>query len=121
MIFVVSQSGRFVAFSARTGLPVWERAIAGLEMPWVSGETVFAVSANGRVYAMRREDGAVRWIAELPDAQPVNAIVTENPPRYFGPVVAGGRVYVVSKSGMVHAFNADTGVEVKTSALVLKC
>ena len=114
MIFVVSQSGRFVAFSARTGLPVWERAIAGLEMPWVSGETVFAVSVNGRVYAMRREDGAVRWIAELPDAQPVNAVVTENPPRYFGPVVAGGRVYVVSKSGMVHAFNADTGVEVES-------
>ena len=32
-------------------LPVWERAIGGLEMPWVSGKSLFVVSIDGRLYA----------------------------------------------------------------------
>lgn len=109
LIFVVSQSGRFVAFSARNGLPVWERAIGGIEMPWVAGETVFVLSIDGRLYALRRSDGAVRWITELDGAVSLDVVVSENPPRYVGPVVAGDMVYVVSRNGLVQAFDADTG------------
>ena len=109
LIFVVSQSGRFVAFSARTGLPVWERAIGGIEMPWVAGESVFVLSIDGRLYALRRSDGAVRWITELDGAVPVDLVVPEKPPRYVGPIVAGDRVYVVSRGGAVQAFDASTG------------
>ena len=109
LIFVISQSGRLVAFSARNGLPVWERAIAGIEMPWVAGESVFVLSVDGRLYALRRADGAVRWITELDGAVPVDVVVSESPPRYVGPIVAGGRVYIVSRAGAVQAFDADTG------------
>ena len=109
MIFVISQSGRFVAFSARNGLPVWERAIGGIEMPWVAGETVFVLSLDGRLYALRRSDGAVRWIAELDGAVPLDVVVPETPPRYVGPIVAGDDVYVVSRAGAVQAFDANTG------------
>ncbi len=109
LIFVISQSGRFVAFSARTGLPVWERAIGGIEMPWVAGESVFVLSIDGRLYALRRSDGAVRWITELDGAVPVDVVVPEKPPRYVGPIVAGDRVYVVSRGGAVQAFDASTG------------
>ena len=81
LIFVVSQSGRFVAFSARNGLPVWERAIGGIEMPWVAGESVFVLSLDGRLYALRRSDGVVRWIAELDGAVPLDVVAPEKPPR----------------------------------------
>ena len=109
LIFVISQSGRLVAFSARNGLPVWERAIAGIEMPWVAGETVFVLSLDGRLYALRRSDGAVRWIAELDGAVPIDVVVPETPPRYVGPIIAGDRLYVVSRGGSVQAFDPDTG------------
>ena len=109
LIFVVSQSGRFVAFSARNGLPVWERAIGGIEMPWVAGDSVFVLSLDGRLYALRRADGAVRWIAELDGAVSLDVAASETPPRYVGPIVAGGKVYVVSRDGAVQAFDADTG------------
>ena len=109
LIFVISQSGRLVAFSARNGLPVWERAISGIEMPWVAGETVFVLSLDGRLYALRRSDGAVRWIAELDGAVPLDVVMPETPPRYVGPIVAGDRVYVVSRAGAVQAFDANTG------------
>ena len=38
----------------------------------------------------------------LPDATPPDVVVAENPPRYVGPIVAGNRVLVISKSGLVH-------------------
>lgn len=117
LIFVIGQSGRMIAFSARTGLPVWERAIAGLEMPWVAGETVFVLSLDGRLYAIRREDGAIRWITELDGAVPPDVVVSENPPRYFGPVVAGDRVHIVSQAGILISFDPNSGAEVERLAL----
>ena len=109
LICVVSQSGRFGVFSARNGLPVWERAIGGIEMPWVAGESVFVLSLDGRLYALRRSDGVVRWIAELDGAVPLDGVAPEKPPRYVGPIVAGDEVYVVSRGGVVQAFDASTG------------
>ena len=111
LIFVISQSGRFVAYSARNGLPVWERAIGGIEMPWVAGESVFVLSIDGRLHALRRSDGAVRWIAKLDGAVPLDVVVPETPPRYVGPIVAGDQVYVVSRAGAVQAFDASSGAE----------
>ena len=116
LIFVISQSGRLVAFSARNGLPVWERAIAGLEMPWVAGATLFVLSLDGRLYAIRRDDGVIRWVTELDGAVPLDVIVPEVPPRYVGPIVAGDRVYVVSGGGVVQAFDPNTGALVESFA-----
>ena len=96
---------------------MWERRIAGLEMPWVSGETIFVLSLDGRLYALRRSDGAVRWITELEGAVPIEVVVPENPPRYLGPVVAGDRVYVVSRAGTVLGFDPDTGAQLDSAAL----
>ena len=52
----------------------------------------------------------MRWIAELDGAVPLDVVVPETPPRYVGPIVAGDRVYVVSRAGAVQAFDANTGV-----------
>ena len=117
LIFVIGQSGRIVAFSARNGLPVWERAIAGMEMPWLAGETVFVLSLDGRLYAIRRDDGVIRWVTELDGAVPLDVIVPENPIRYFGPVVAGDRVHIVSQAGMLLSFDPDSGEEVERLSL----
>lgn len=117
LIFVIGQSGRMVAFSGRTGLPVWERAIAGIEMPWVAGETVFVLSLDGRLYAIRREDGVIRWVTELEGAVPLDVVIPENPKRYFGPVVAGDRVHVVSQAGTLMSFDPDSGVEIERLSL----
>jgi outer membrane protein assembly factor BamB len=109
LVFAVSQSGRMGAFAVRSGLLLWELPIGGVEMPWVAGDSVFVVTIDGRLYALRRTDGAVRWIAELPGALPLGVVVAENVPRYVGPVVAGGTVVTVSDGGAIMVFDADTG------------
>ncbi len=119
LIFVVSQSGRLAAFSGRSGLLVWEQRIGGIEMPWLAGKTLFVMGHDGRLYALRRSDGAVRWVAALPDATPPDIVVTENPPRYVGPIVAGNKVLVISKAGQVYMFDPDNGAEIGTRSIGL--
>lgn len=119
MIFSISQSGRMAAYSARTGLSVWSQDIGGIEMPWVAGKTIFVMALDGRLYGLRRADGAVRWVTELPDALPAGTIVSENPPRYIGPLVAGNQVMLFSKGGEMFLFNADTGAEIARQAIGL--
>ena len=109
LVFAVSQSGRTAAYAARSGLMLWDLPIGGIEMPWVAGDSVFTVTLDGRLYAIRRNDGAIRWIAELPGALPIGSLAAENIPRYVGPVAAAGRVIVVSEDGDILMFNADTG------------
>ena len=109
LVFAVSQSGRTAAFAVRSGLLLWELPIGGIEMPWVAGDSVFIVTLDGRLYAIRRNDGAIRWVAELPGALPIGAVAAEDIPRYVGPVVAAGKVIIVAEDSNILLFNADTG------------
>ena len=109
VVFAVSQAGQTAAFNARSGLLLWDQPIGGIEMPWLAGKSLFLMTIDGRLYALRRNDGVVRWVAELPGALPKGIVASEDIPRYVGPVVVGGKVMVISQSGTLFSFNADTG------------
>ena len=109
VVFAVSQAGQTAAFNARSGLLLWDQPIGGIEMPWLAGKSLFLMTIDGRLYALRRNDGVVRWVVDLPDALPKGIVASEDIPRYVGPVVVEGKVMVISKSGTLFSFNADTG------------
>jgi outer membrane protein assembly factor BamB len=67
-------------------------------MPWIAGDTVYVVDLAGRLIALGREDGKVRWVAELP-----------NSGRWNGPVLAGGKLWLVSTQGLLVGVEAATG------------
>ena len=110
LVFAVSQSGRTAVYRARSGLLLWDLPIGGVEMPWLAGDSLFMVTLSGRLYAIRRNDGVIRWVAELPGALPFGSVAAEDIPRYVGPVVASGKVMTISEDGEMLIFNADTGV-----------
>jgi len=111
LIFVMSQSGRMVAYQAASGIDIWEQALTAIEMPWLAGNTIYVVTIDGRLFALRRNDGEVRWIAELPDALPVGVIASDTVPRYVNPVVASGQVFVIGRGGTAYVFDAQTGAK----------
>ena len=110
LVYVISQSGRMVAFQAGTGFAIWEQPITSIELPWIAGRSVFVTGLDGRLYALRRNDGAARWITELPGALPIGAVASEEVPRYSAPFVASGKVYVISNAGILFSFDANTGL-----------
>ena len=112
LIFVVAQSGRMIAYQAVTGIDIWEQELTAIEMPWLAGDTIFVMTLEGRLYALRRADGQARWMAELPGVLPVGAIASETVPRYVSPIVASGNVMVIGRGGTAYIFDASTGVEI---------
>ena len=117
MILAVNQAGQFAAYNARSGLLIWDLPLASTQMPWIAGETVFVVTVGGRLYAIRRIDGAVRWVTALPGALPPDVMMSENAVRYVGPFVAGNQVHVITDDGWLYSFNADTGEAVGDAQL----
>lgn len=117
LLFVISQSGRMVAFQAATGIEIWEQPISSIEMPWVAGDTIFVTSVDGRLYSLRRNDGAARWIAEMPGALPLGTFASENIPSFSMPVVASKRVYVLDRNGHLRSYNVQTGAQLSDQSL----
>lgn len=108
-VFVITHSGMMFAFNAATGRMVWEQAIQGIEMPWVSGRSIYITTIDGRMVALRRNDGAVRWVTKLPGAYDPNLSVNEDAYRYTSAVVVSGKVVLASDQGSLFILDAETG------------
>jgi outer membrane protein assembly factor BamB len=116
VVFAVSHGGKMIATSEANGERLWTRNIASTQMPWVAGDAVYVVDLGGKLWALSRTDGAVKWTADLPPGG-----------RWSGPVLAGGRLWLVSgdgllvgadpRSGQVIA-NLDLGTKVFVSPVV---
>jgi outer membrane protein assembly factor BamB len=98
VVYAVSHGGRMIATSAGSGARVWTRNIASTQMPWLAGDVVFVVDTRGRLMAIGRRDGQIRWVSDLPASS-----------RWSGPVLAGSRVWVVSGDGLLVGADARTG------------
>jgi outer membrane protein assembly factor BamB len=98
VVFAVSHGGKMIATSESTGERLWTRNVASTQMPWVAGEAVYVVDLEGKLIALSRADGNVRWVTELPAKG-----------RWNGPVLAGGKVWAASGEGHLVGADARTG------------
>ena len=98
VVFAVSHGGKMIATSETNGERLWTRNIASTNMPWVAGDTVYVVDLGGKLWALSRTDGAIRWATDLPPGG-----------RWSGPVLAGGRLWLVSGDGLLIAADARSG------------
>ena len=98
VVFAVSHGGKMIATSELNGERLWTRNIASMQMPWVAGDTVYVVDLGGKLWALSRTDGAVKWASDLPPGG-----------RWSGPVLAGGRLWLVSGDGLLVAADARSG------------
>ena len=116
-IYVVSQSGLLGAYDPLTGILLWDQPISSVQTPWVAGDSLFVLTSNSHIVALRKADGAVRWHTDLPGSAELGRISATDVARYVGPVVAAGQVHVISASGRLYSLNADTGEQVSTTSL----
>jgi outer membrane protein assembly factor BamB len=91
-------TGQVIAFAVGSGKIVWRRTIGPSESsPLVTGATVFVGDWDGRVWALRRRTGGVRWVTKL--RSQVKS----------GVAASGNRLYVGDYSGHLYALNLTTG------------
>lgn len=98
ILFAVSHAGRMVATSADNGARLWTKSIRSTQMPWVAGNNVFVVDVSGTLIALTRREGKVRWTLDLPQQT-----------KWNGPVLASGRLWLVSSNGLLVGVDAKAG------------
>lgn len=107
LLTAISNAGRMVAIDQRRGLRVWEASIGGIEMPWSSGNMVYTLSNNNELVALLREEGTVRWVAQLPrfedEEDQEDAII------WYGPVMGGGNLIIAGSNGELRLYDARSG------------
>ncbi|HEY1144349.1 MAG TPA: PQQ-binding-like beta-propeller repeat protein [Sphingomicrobium sp.] len=106
-VIALGQGGRMVALDLISGQRQWELNLAGISTPWVAGDWVFVVTDDARLIAVARAGGKIRWITQLPAFE--NVKKKHGPIFYRGPVLAGGRLVVISSQGALINVDPATG------------
>jgi len=108
-VFVANQSGRVAAFDAGSGVTRWTAREGAYSPVWPVGGSLFLISDAGELVRLDAATGARIWGAELPhytrDRERRRAEVFA----HYGPVVAGGRVLVLSNDGRMRSFDPASG------------
>jgi outer membrane protein assembly factor BamB len=68
-VFAVGHAGRMIATQTKTGERLWSINVPGTQAPYVAGDTVYVVDTRGQLMALARADGKVRWTAQLPETK----------------------------------------------------
>ncbi|MGX9964205.1 outer membrane protein assembly factor BamB family protein [Roseomonas sp. F4] len=86
-----------IAVDLRSGRRLWERTFGGGTGVASAGDYVFSVTRGGDAVAVGREDGRIRWVAEL-DPTPEGGR-RRDAARFGPPILAGGFVMIPSSRG----------------------
>ena len=113
-VIALGQGGRMVALELISGQRQWELNLAGISTPWVVGDWAFVVTDDARLIAVARNSGKIRWITQLAGFR--NQKKKAGPIFYRGPVLAGGRLILVSSEGALINVDPNNGaVQSQTS------
>jgi outer membrane protein assembly factor BamB len=107
--YVGTASGRTAALDTSSGERIWTTVEGALNPPLVVGGSVFVVNDENRLVRLDAATGAPIWAVDMP-------YFTKDKPKrrkaivpHFGPVLAGGRLAVVSGDGQLRLFNPADG------------
>lgn len=116
LVFASSQSGTSVAIDGRSGARVWTQPVGSTRAPALAGRFLFVVGTEGELACLDAATGEAYWVTQL--RQFKDEKDKEKRISYSSPIVASGRVIVVSSLGDVLAFSPADGTQ--TASLKLK-
>ena len=112
-VYSLGRTGRGVSLDITTGTRQWTREIDATFTPWLVGNFIYLVTSEGQLLCLQKDTGRIRWLVDLSQATGEGADEEEEI-LWTGPVVAGGKVIVLSSSGKVFAFSYEEGKLLKS-------
>ncbi len=109
LVIAASHSGRAAGIDARSGNRVWDQDYGSINMPWVAGEFFYLVTTDNQLIAAQIADGRVRWARSMQAFR--NPERREDRVVWAGPILAGGRLVLVSSLGQAVFLSPQTGEE----------
>ncbi len=114
VLYAVGSSGLLTAYKVFDGSRLWSVPINTSQTPWVAGSMIYVLTDEGNLVGINRTGGRVRFITDLNREVPSRA---EDPRRWHGPVLAGGRLMVASSDGYALSLSPTDGALLKAAKL----
>ncbi len=106
-VLAVGLANAMAMLDLRSGRRVWERELGGAATPVSAGDWVFALSGEGELAALGRDDGRARWISPMPRFR--NEARRSGPITWGPPTLAGGRLLLPGSHGELIEVDPATG------------
>lgn len=110
LVIAANQSGVTAAIDGRSGNRVWAQAVGSTQAPAVVGQYVFIAGTDAVLAALNLNTGQVYWATQMQEYRDQGN--QKGRISYSGPIVASGRIIVISSRGDMLAFDPQTGEQV---------
>ncbi len=108
LIFAATQAGRAFAVTP-SGSVRWKADEGAAGMMAVAGGAVFFVNDENKLVRLSARDGKRLWIVDLPRYDTDNTRKQKSVYPAFGPLMAGGQLWVASGDGFLRSYNPADG------------
>jgi outer membrane protein assembly factor BamB len=113
IVYASNQAGRTIRLDSQTGERAWTIAEGSYGPAWPVGGSVFLLSDVGTLVRADAATGGLIWEVQLPEYFPNRGLFGPRPPYraipYYGPILAGGRLWVAGADGLLRAFSPANG------------
>lgn len=113
VVYASNQAGRTTRIDATTGERIWTMDEGSYGPAWPVGGSIFLLSDEGALVRADAATGDYIWQVVLPEWFPYGGLFGRGKPSravpYYGPILAGGRIWVASGDGMLRAFSPVDG------------
>ncbi len=113
IIYAGNSVGRTVALDLG-GRQIWSAEDGATGPVWVAGGSVFLISDEGRLVRLDARNGERIWAVDLPYFTKERVRRRKAIYANYGPVLAGGQLWVASSDGRMRAFDPVDGALLRT-------
>ena len=106
-VYVSNLAGETVKLSLTSGARSWTLGVGASDAVWPVGGSVFLVSDHAQLIRVNASNGAIIWAQQLPQFE--NPEKRKNMIRHYGPVLAGGLMWVAGRDGQLRGFEPEGG------------
>lgn len=107
VVYSIGNGGLMMAIDVKTGKYLWKKEIASIADFWIAGEFLYVVNNDDKLIALRRKDGAVKWVTQLANyknkKKPATKIL------YKGVTMIGDKLVITDARGKLVVVDPKTG------------
>lgn len=108
-IYAGTSSGRIAALDRATGQQIWSAREGAVSPVLPVGNAVFAVNDQNQLVRLDAASGGQVWARDLPYFVDQKIKKQDEIYAQYGPVLAGGRLFVASSDGVLRSFDPVSG------------
>ncbi|MDB6176831.1 PQQ-binding-like beta-propeller repeat protein [Paracoccus sp. Z330] len=109
VVYGGTSAGRINAVELSSGTELWSAHDGANSPVVVAGGSVFAVNDQAQLIRLDAATGGVIWRIDLPYYADAKTKKQDRIYAHFGPVLAGGRLFVASSDGVLRVFDPASG------------